>query len=518
MKQMSRLLILFTILISIVLFPLSGNALGNDPKEINLLLDADTIRIENYIKEQMDNGSVPGLSIAIVQKDETIYQKGFGYSNIESKKPVTSESLFEIGSNSKAFTALGILKLQSEGLINLEDEVTKYIPWLIVKRQGKEVPIKLEELLHHTSGLPFRTIDKLPISDKDNALEETVKTLINIELDSIPGEWYQYATINYDVLGLVIEKVTGSTYEEYIEENIIKPMGLNNTYLFHNENIDKNLAQGYKLGFLKPRLYDAPVYRGNKPAGYILSSAEDMAKWLKIQMGNDETSKLSKELVTESHKPNMKIEPRPNGSSYAAGWFILPAEEGGEIFHGGNNPNYSSFIVFRPESQIGIAVLSNINSDSASVIARGINDMMKNEFEVEEVSDMNKGADRIAVILIAIFGLLILCTLYFAIKALKQVFKKEREFAGTGLKNVLKVCLSLILMLGLSYCIYMIPYLAYSGVSWGFVFVWLPGTVKAALYLAYIGIWLLYTYILLTGFYKKKDRKYKGKSEVKLNQ
>lgn len=518
MKQISKLLILFSIIFSVGLLPLISNALGNDPKEINNLLDADKIKIENFIKEQMDNELIPGISIAIVQKGETIYQKGFGYSDIESKKPVTSESLFEIGSNSKAFTALGILNLQNEGLISLEDEVTKYIPWLIVKYQGKEVPITLEELLHHTSGIPFKTIDKLPISNEDNALEETVKNLINIELDSNPGEWYQYATINYDVLGLVIQNVTGSTYEEYIEKSILKPMGLNNTYLFHNESVDENLAQGYKLGFLKPRLYNAPVYRGNKPAGYILSSAEDMAKWLKIQMGNEETSKFSKALVADSHIPNERVEPRSNGSRYAAGWFILPAEKGGETFHGGNNPSYSSFIVFRPESQIGIAVLSNTNSESISVIARGINDIMQNKFEIEEVTDMNKRADRIAVIIIIFFVLLNLWTLYSAIIALKQIFMKEREFVGTWIKNVLKVCFSFIFMLGLSYCIYMIPYIAYSGVTWGFVFVWLPGTVKTALYLVYIGVWLLYTYVLLTGLYKKKNRNFKRKNTIDLKQ
>ncbi len=518
MKQISKLLIVFTIIFSMFLLPLSINASGNDAKEINHLSDADRIKIEEYIKEQMDKASIPGLSVAIVKGEETVYQKGFGYSDIKAQKPVTSESLFELGSNSKAFTALAILNLQEDGLIKLEDEVTKYIPWLVVKYQGKEVPITLEQLLHHTSGVPFRTIDKIPVSDSDDAMEETVKTIINLELNTKPGENYLYATINYDVLGLVIQNVTGLSYEEYVEENVIKPMGLNNTYLYHNEAVDKNLAKGYKLGFLNQRLYDAPAYRGNKPAGYIISSAEDMAKWLKIQMGTDKTSKFSKELVEASHMPDQSVSSHYNGVYYAAGWHVVEELET-EIFHGGNNPNYSSFITIGQDDQIGIAILSNTNSQYIPRITWGINEILQqHEPNINAVNDMNTTLDKPSVVITAIFSLLVLVMLYFNIKTLRQVFMKERKFKGIGIKNVLQACISLILMLVLSYFIYKIPYYAYNGVSWKFAFVWLPVSIQFAFYLVYIYICLLYIYILLTSFYKKKDRKYKKQNTMDVKQ
>jgi putative ATP-binding cassette transporter len=504
MKKTNKLLIMLSVFLSVILVPLRSYALGNDTDEINYLSDNDRAKVEKFIEKHMDKGKIPGLSIVIVRGDKTVYQKGFGYSDIEAEKPVTSNSLFEIGSNSKAFTALGILNLQKVGLIKLNDEVTKYIPWLKVKYKGTEASITIEELIHHTSGIPFKTIDKIPVSNADNAIEETVKTLINIDLDSKPGEKFQYATINYDVLGLIIEKVTRVTYEKYIEENVLKPMRLNNTYLYKNEVANKHMAKGYKTGFLKPRLYDAPIYRGNKPAGYIITSAEDMAKWLKIQMGTFDDSKFSKEVIADSHKPNRRVSPLGDGASYASGWFVYQ-NGGGEISHGANNPNYSSFIVFRPEDKVGISVLGNTNSAYVSAITQGVNEIVQGKDYNKDIEDLNKSADMISILIICITSLIIISTLYFMVKTLKQIFKKERKLNRNGINGILKVSLSLIFILGLSYCIYLIPYILYSGVSWGFVFVWLPKSIRIALYLVYISIWIVYIYSLITSIYKRKN-------------
>lgn len=503
MKKISKLLIVITVFLSLVLLPLRSYTLGIDTGEINYLSKNDQAKVEKFIKEQMNKGKIPGMSVVIVQGDKTIYQKGFGYSDIEAKKPVTSKSLFEIGSNSKAFTALGILNLQKNGLIKLDDEVTKYIPWFKATYQGKNASITIEELLHHTSGVPFKTIDKIPVTDDENAIEETVKTLVGVELDSAPGEKFQYATINYDVLGLIIEKVTGMTYEKYIEENVLKPMELNNTCLYRNDTNNQDIAQGYKIGFLKPREYDAPTYRGNKPAGYIISNAEDMAKYLKIQMGTLDDSKFSKELITDSHEPNRRIAPLGDGLSYAAGWFVYQ-KGGGEISHGGNNPNYSSFIVFRPEDKVGIAVLSNTNSQYITAVAQGINEILQGKTYNKITKDLNKSADIISVLIICFASLIIALTAYMMIKALKEIVKKERKFYKKSIKEFLNGIFYLFFLLGLSYCIYLIPYILYMGVSWKFVFVWLPQSIKAAHNLVYLSIWLLYIYSLLTSFYKKK--------------
>ncbi|WP_090040590.1 cyclic peptide export ABC transporter [Clostridium frigidicarnis] len=506
MKKINKLLVIFSVFISVILSSSVVFAEENNGP-IDLLTQDERIKIEKFIEENIDKGKIPGISITIVKDDKTIYQKGFGYSNIEDKTPVTDKTLFELGSTSKAFTGLAILKLEQDGLIKLNDDVSKYIPWFKVSYKGEDTKITLEQLLHHSSGIPFKTIDKVPVSNEDNAIDQTVKTLVGIELDSKPGEKYQYATINYDVLGLIIEKVSGLSYEKYIEENVIKTSGLNNTYLFKNEDISKDIATGYKLGFLKPRSYDAPVYRGNKPAGYIMTNGKDMAKWLKIQMSTSKESKFDNTLIEKSHDQNRTIPPTSYGSSYAAGWDVYQ-DIGGKISHGGSNPNYSSFITFKPEKKEGVAVLSNTNSEYVEFICRGISGILNGkEYNNINIKDLNKRADSISIFIIAFASLIIISTLYFIIKLIKEIITKKRNFNSISIKTFLKVFISLISILGVTYCIYLIPYILGNGISWSFVFVWLPHSIKIALYLFCASIWMAYIYALLISFFKKKDDK-----------
>jgi CubicO group peptidase (beta-lactamase class C family) len=183
MKKAIKLFVVFmTILISALFQSVEIYAAYSESSGINNLTKDPNEKIQKFIKNNMDKGKIPGLSVVIVKGNETVFQKGFGYADLENKIPVTSKSIFEIGSNSKAFTALGILNLQKDGLIKLEDKVTKYIPWLKVKYEGKDASITIEQLLHHTSGIPYNTIDQIPSSNEDNALEKTVRTLVGINL------------------------------------------------------------------------------------------------------------------------------------------------------------------------------------------------------------------------------------------------------------------------------------------------------------------------------------------------
>jgi len=214
--------------------------------------------------------------------------------------------------------------------------------------------------------------------------------------------------------------------------------------------------------------------------------------------------KIDKDIIEESHKANRRIAPLGDGSSYAAGWFVYQ-KDGGEISHGGNNPNYSSFILFRPEDKLGIAVLSNTNSEYVSAISKGIIEILEGKDYYNRIKDLNKTVDNISILIICIITLIIISTLYFVFKTLKQIVKKERKLEIKNAKDILKICFSLVFMIGISYCIYLIPYILYMGVSWKFVFVWLPKSIKVALYLVYISIWLVYIYYLITSFYIKKD-------------
>lgn len=503
MKKMQAILMIIVICFSTIFMALSIYATEGD-KAIN---DDKIKRIEEYIEKNMKKGKIPGLSVAVVEKEKTIYEKNFGYSDVKNSLPITSDTVFEIGSNSKAFTALAILELEQENKLNLDETVDKYIPGLTFKFNNEKVHVTIKEFLNQTSGIPFKTIDSIPESNEKNALEKTVQNLKGIELDSKPGEEFQYATINYDVLGLIIEKITGKTYEDYMNEEIFKKLGLNNTYLNTKKEDDKNLAKGYMINALKSREYNAPIYKGNNPAGYIRSNIEDMSKWLKIQMNAIEVDLDFKEIIKKSHEINKEILPNNDGSSYNYGWYIMSKDEG-EIFHGGNNPNYSSYTIMNPKNHTGVVVLSNSNSTYSTAIAEEINRIINDGPEnFNKITDMNKDADIISIIIIASMICIIVITLFFMFIGIKEIFKGIRVFNFKGIKTLLQGGLSLIFMGGVSYAIYLIPSILYAGLSWKFVSVWLPKTAIIALITSYIAIWLVYIYIVATTLWKKdKDK------------
>lgn len=463
--------------------------------EGTVLTDKKEREINELILECQKKGKIPGVFVTIVEDDSTIFQAGFGYSDMDKKIQVTSKTLFEIGSNSKAFTALGILLLQEEGIIELDSPVSDYIPWLTFYYKDEIAAVTIEQLMHHTTGIPFRTIDLIPESKDMDALEQTIRSIDQLELKYKPGTVYEYATINYDVLGLVIEYVTGISYENYIDEFILSPMKLEHTYM--NKLNQTELSKGYMLGFQFPYNYEAPVYRGNTPAGYIISCGDDMAKWLKIQLGTSSDSVFHTALIEQSHQANKKLPSLKNGSSYAGGWFSFQ-NGGGEYIHGGNNPNFSSSLAFYTEEQIGIAVLGNINSSYVTEIREGIREILStDEYALSKVMDLNKTADLIAILILGISIIIGSITVYLIIRRCIQLTKKQCKISLNTNKKINKVLAALLFAAVIIYSIYLIPYIFYDGVSWKFVFVWLPITVKLAYYLLNICICLVFFYFIL---------------------
>jgi putative ATP-binding cassette transporter len=383
MKRVVRILIV-TIVITLIVGIISGSAIYAGVQKSDQIWDKDLLtaegieQINEYAEKNMKDGKVPGMSVVIVKGGKTVYQNCFGYADLENKKPVTPETLFEMGSTSKSFTALAILDMENKGLLKLKDPVTKYIPWFKVKYEDSYSEITVEELLHHTSGIPTNAINDIPIGEDDKALERTVKNLIKSDLANEPGSTLAYSTANYDVLGLIIQEISGLSYEEYMKKSILDKLGLKNTYLFRSEAMKHDLAKGYKLGFLKARAYDAPMFRGNTPAGYFIMNANDMAHWLKIQLGTDGNSTFDKSIIEKSHIANNWVSPWPDGSMYAGGWIVYQ-RQGPEIGHIGYNPNYSSFIMFRPNEQFGVGILANIDTVTSRRVGQGIINILKNE-------------------------------------------------------------------------------------------------------------------------------------------
>ncbi len=456
-------------------------------------------QIEKFVQGQMTTGKIPGMAIAIVKGDRTIYEKGFGFADIEKKTAVTPETLFELGSCSKAFTGLAILQLAEKGSLKLDDPVGKYIPWLKLQFKGKEVPVTIGQFLYQTSGIPFESIGAVPETAGEDALEKTVRTLVGTELMYLPGQKFFYATINYDVLGLVIQQVAGLPYETYMKKNILEPLQMKGTYLSHEEAQAHGLAEGYKLCFGKPTDYDAPIYRGNLPAGYIIANATDLARWLKIQMGTIDAGTISKELIEKSHVPD----PNLTNSNYAAGWVVL--KNYGFITHSGTNPNFSSFLGFGAE-KIGIAVLANTSSGFTTAVGHGILAIMRGGQPRYSLPDQHMRVDGTASVIVLVFVALIAAALVMLIIAIVKIFGGKRKFYFRGKKRVVGFIVATVMLALLVYILSILPSLAGYNLPLSFGFVWFPLSFTYAVLAIFLAGFLYYLFFLSVLFFPKKHK------------
>lgn len=467
-------------------------------------------RLNQYVNKQREESKIPGLAVVVVQDKEIIYEQYSGYADVESESPITSSTLFEIGSNSKAFTGLAVLHLEKQGLISREDSVSKYLPWFYMTYDDKRVDLTIAQLLHHTSAIPRETIGQIPALNSNDALERTVRTLVGQKLEHHkkhqPGEYFMYATINYDILGLIIQKVTGMSYEDYMQEHIIKSLGLESTFMHHEDAVQNGLATGYKLGFMRPRAYDAPRYRGNIPAGYVSSTPADIAKWMQIQLGSIKPGNIDPSLIQKSHVIDATVSPASDGSSYAVGWSVFQSG-GGEVAHGGNNPNFSSFILMHNDGKFGVAVLANMNSDHTEALARGVMSILRGKAPVEPLPDTYSKLDKIASVILAVFGIAILILLSFILRGVIEIGKGKRRWTGWTPKRAISLIMSLFFLALYLAGLYYLPIVLFGKLPWSALQVWAPYTLMPTVVIAGAFGMLYALYHLMTQFYEAKIEK-----------
>lgn len=333
---------LFVIIISIIL---TSNASASQNTGI------DFTEIDTFIQEEMSVGNIPGLALGIVQDDKIIYMKGFGTAG-PGKGEVTPQTLFNIGCVSKSITGLAIMQLVEEGKINLEAPVSEYLPWFSYGGSDVAGQIKVYHLLNHTSGISKRDGNDTGI-EKGNTIEERIMAKSKSKLAYPVGQVYEYSSINYDILGAVIQKVTKESYGSYVYENIFMPLDMMHTYTLGKEAQENGLAVGYRpwFGFRIPYKSDFSVTA--VPSGYIVSSVEDMTHFLLAEINQGQyknKSILSPEGMDTTHASI-------RNTVYSMGW----VNSSYYIWHTGELANYNAYICIVPSEKLGIIMLSNTN-------------------------------------------------------------------------------------------------------------------------------------------------------------
>ncbi|KGR79049.1 serine hydrolase domain-containing protein [Ureibacillus manganicus] len=459
------------------------------------------LKIERFVEEQMEISKIPGISLVVVEKGKTVYQKGFGYADVKEKKPVTSNTLFELASTSKAFTGLAILQLEKEGLLKRTDDVRKYIPWLELEYNNEPQTITIDQLLFHTSGIASNTIVQIPKSNAENALELTVKTLVDQPLNRKPGSSFEYATLNYNVLGLVIETVSNQPYDVYIKQ-LLDQIGMKDSYVGLHQVGSNELATGYKIGFKKEQEFTPPLYRGNTPAGYIISNSNDIAKWLNLQLGFIQNDIISRQTIEESQVPDQSVEPFDQNTYYTSGWSILEKNGKKYIFHAGENPTFTTYFIMQPDEKIGVAILSNMNSTYTTAIGQGVMDLWEGNPVNSNHSDGYQEIDKIVTILCIIVGCLGLIFSSLLLISLWKIKRKQRTWAVLkGMRIFLLVFHSLFVS-AILILVMVAPKIL--NMTWDFIKVWGPTSISVFYYCGIATIIIYYLFVLLLILTKKK--------------
>lgn len=454
--------------------------------------------IENEVPKMIKKGGIPGLSLIIV-KDGQYNILNYGYADIAQNQKVKPGTLFQLGSCSKAFTALAVLKLQQEHRLSVNDDISAYIPWMRPTYKGKVVPIKISQLLHHTSGISWKTISKIPQSDESDALKKNIQQIADTKLVHLPGSKFEYATINYDILALIIEKISGLSFEEYLQRNVLDQLNLKHTTIGKPKQVAA-LAKGYKVSFFEPREYLAPVFKGNNAAGYVISDGEDIARWLMFQMGLIK-SDLSG-LAIETQKGDESVAQK-NDSFYAMGW-ERSLNGRNEVSHGGLNPNYTSFIAFKPDQKIGIALLANSNSGYTEMIGRNILDLLAGEpgpkkFHADDKSD---GAYAVICFILLIY---IMTLIAYFVYLILDIRKKGTEYVGISFISLKRIVIALVLVTPFLYGIYLLPE-ALAGFTWQAIYVWSPVSFAYLIDFFLIAIGLSFSLYVFSLFFVEKNK------------
>jgi CubicO group peptidase (beta-lactamase class C family) len=319
--------------------------------------------VDTYIAQQMHDQKIPGLSLAVVLDGRVIKAQGYGYANLEFKAPVTTETLFESGSIGKQFTATGVMMLVEEGKIGLEDKITKYFP----DAPASWNDITIRELLSHQSGIKNYTDGKDVDFRKDYTEDELLKIAESLPLDFPPGSDWSYSNTGYVVLGILIHRVTGQFYGDFLHDRIFAPLGMK-TRVISESDILLNRASGYQLANHQWRNQDWVSPTLNTTAdGSLYFTSLDLAKWDAALY----TTKLLKQSSLDQMWTSQKLESgpnegKPNKGNYGFGWFIDNMNGHRLIEHGGAWQGFTDSICRYVDDKLTVIVLTNLDSEHSN--------------------------------------------------------------------------------------------------------------------------------------------------------
>lgn len=325
-------------------------------------------KIDAFVQERMATLDIPGAALAVVQGEEIVYLQGYGVANVAGD-PVTPQTPFLLASLTKSMTAVAIMQLVEGKQIDLDAPIQQYLPWFM-----PEAPITVRQLLYQTSGLDEGQGSARNFEPDDaDALERSIRQLSEAELNRPPGSVFEYSNSNYDVLGLLVEKVSGQSYSDYMRTNLFEPLQMTDTVTDLETARAAGMSSAFYPFFGRRTAVDAilPYSRATHPSTGVIGSVEDMAHYLIAHLnegGYQNTRILTPDSIEMLHTPGVATGPEAGATEYAMGWAVwtfddaLPDETAvppTALSHGGDWLGFLHIMLLIPEKDFGVVLLLN---------------------------------------------------------------------------------------------------------------------------------------------------------------
>ena len=331
------------------------------------MLDEGIIEdIERFVEAELEGRKHPGSSLSLVDGDKIVWSRGFGYSNVDEKINASPTTVYRCASVTKPVVTVGLLQLMERGEFTLDDEVNRHLDIKIRDIKGEQPTIR--DLLTHQSGMPTRVPPIFSMEEETLTMRNYIESAARSVRPR--GEKWAYCNTAYMIVGYLIELFTGRTYDDYVTENVLNPLGMNSSTFTLTSEIDSNLAQGYKRagGPENPLIPVPPYILGTvpeDPAGSLYSTVLDLANFLIMNMNGgvfDGKRILEEETINEMQKLQS-----PSGRSRSGmglTWFYTIHDDHILLNHTGGLPDFTNNVCFYPKEGIGVCWLSNLQDGS----------------------------------------------------------------------------------------------------------------------------------------------------------
>jgi CubicO group peptidase (beta-lactamase class C family) len=322
--------------------------------------------LSEFVEATATEFAIPGVAVGVWADGREAYVC-HGVTSVDNPLPVDPDTLFLLGSITKTYTATTLMRLAADGRVELDAPVRRYVPELRLKNEHAAAQITVLQLLNHTAGLDFGFIDDF--GEGDDALAAYVARMAELELIAPPGERTSYSQAGYNLVGRLIEKVTGLTFERAVASLVLEPLGLRHSFFARDDVMTRRFVVGHN-GDQDGTLSIARLWRrsrGDNPGGGLASSVADQLGWARFHLGDGRAQGsgrvLPAELLGRMRQPTARLRASTLGDAIGIGWFLREVDGVGTVGHGGSANGQFAELLTVPERGFAVVALANAGPD-----------------------------------------------------------------------------------------------------------------------------------------------------------